>query len=218
MEESLPKMVDDCVKEHTKTQVPIYVAQGLIMERQQSQADVAKMITDAIQQDHEKLQIEISLQINNLITNHIPYQVDSSVRNHMSGHILHVHPTQANQAFAQEQTSTIHLRDQDDPYDDAHHEGENSAKNKKTSEHGTYVFGESSFGQVNKTEKESQELVEEMLETIDEAKLGKVVDGILRQRCTLGDEYQYLIDQMQNFLNNDIVWESRREILTLPFP
>ncbi|GKE43465.1 hypothetical protein Tco_1470749 [Tanacetum coccineum] len=46
--QSLPKMVDDRVKELTKTYVPVYVAQGLIMERQQSQADVAKMIADAI--------------------------------------------------------------------------------------------------------------------------------------------------------------------------
>ncbi|GJU28970.1 hypothetical protein Tco_1172559 [Tanacetum coccineum] len=45
MEESLPTMVDDRVKELTKTQVPVYVAQGLTMERQQSQADVAKMIS-----------------------------------------------------------------------------------------------------------------------------------------------------------------------------
>ncbi|GJZ76644.1 hypothetical protein Tco_0641316 [Tanacetum coccineum] len=51
MEESLPTMVDDRVKEHTKTQVPVYVAQGLIMERKQSQADVTKMIADAIQQE-----------------------------------------------------------------------------------------------------------------------------------------------------------------------
>ncbi|GJS94430.1 retrovirus-related pol polyprotein from transposon TNT 1-94 [Tanacetum coccineum] len=36
MEESLPKMVDTRVQELTKTQVPIYVAQGLIMERQQN--------------------------------------------------------------------------------------------------------------------------------------------------------------------------------------
>ncbi|GKB41619.1 hypothetical protein Tco_0886561 [Tanacetum coccineum] len=88
--------------------------------------------------------------------------------------------------------------------------GENSAKRQKTSEHGTYVFGESSFGQVNKskpgpstlgnqeqlddfdfwmdsyatdddelpTEKVSQELVEEMSQTVDEAKLRKVVDEI----------------------------------------
>ncbi|GKA51941.1 hypothetical protein Tco_0745137 [Tanacetum coccineum] len=55
MEESLPNMVDDRVKELTKTQVPIYVADGLIVERKQNQADVAKMIADAIQQECENL-------------------------------------------------------------------------------------------------------------------------------------------------------------------
>ncbi|GJX94461.1 hypothetical protein Tco_0349047 [Tanacetum coccineum] len=55
MEEALPKMVDDRVKEITKTQVPIYAAKGLVMERQQSQDDVAKMIADAIQQERENL-------------------------------------------------------------------------------------------------------------------------------------------------------------------
>nr|GEZ10406.1 hypothetical protein [Tanacetum cinerariifolium] len=34
----------------------------------------------------------------------------------------------------------------DDPHDDAHPEGQNSAKRQKTSEHGTYVMGESSSG------------------------------------------------------------------------
>nr|GEX43337.1 hypothetical protein [Tanacetum cinerariifolium] len=82
--------------------------------------------------------------------------------------------------------SAIRLRDQDDPHDDAHPEGENSAKRQKTSEHETYVFGESSSGQVNESEQ--------------------------------GDEHRYHIDQMQNFLKNDIVWESRKEILSLPFP
>ncbi|GJX92146.1 hypothetical protein Tco_0345472 [Tanacetum coccineum] len=144
MEESLPKMVDDRVKELTKTQVPVYVAQGLIMERQQSQAD-----------------------INDAISNHIPTQVDSSVRNYMSVHILHVHPTQATPTSLQEQQQQLYLtirdnpqlqqdnlpiwlglkynerlhvastpckpsalrtRDQEDPYDDAHLKGENDAK------------------------------------------------------------------------------------------
>ncbi|GKC16195.1 hypothetical protein Tco_1012977 [Tanacetum coccineum] len=53
------------------------------------------------------------------------------------------------------------------------------------------------------TEKVSQELVDEMSQFVDEAKLRKVVDEILRQRCTSGDEHQYHIDQMQNFLKND---------------
>ncbi|GJX44496.1 hypothetical protein Tco_0261172 [Tanacetum coccineum] len=125
--------------------------------------------------------------INDAITNHIPSQVDSSVRNYMLGHILHVHPTQATPTSAQEQQhqlyltmrdnpqlqqddlpiwlalkykfeklhvattpcrpSAVHPRDQDDPHDDAHPDGENSAKRQKTSEHGTFMFGESSYGQ-----------------------------------------------------------------------
>ncbi|GJX77776.1 hypothetical protein Tco_0324587 [Tanacetum coccineum] len=187
MEESLPKMVDDHVKEITMTQVPIYVAEGLIMERQQN-------------------------------------QVDSLVRNYMSGHTLHVHPNQASQASAQEQqyqlyltmkdnpqiTSAICPRDQDDPHDNAHSERENSAKRLKTSEHGTYVFGESLSGQVNKIEPGPST-------SVDEEKLRKVVNEMLQQRCSSGDEHQYHIDQMQNFLKNDIMWESRKEILTSPF-
>ncbi|GJV79342.1 ribonuclease H-like domain-containing protein [Tanacetum coccineum] len=49
------------------------------------------------------------------------------------------------------------------------------------------------------TENVSQELAEEMSETVNEAKLRKVVYEMLRQRCTSGDEHQ-------------------KEILSLPFP
>ncbi|GJZ31557.1 hypothetical protein Tco_0576604 [Tanacetum coccineum] len=240
MQESLPKMVDDRIKEFTNKQVRLYFAQGLIMEREKSQTDVAKMIADAIQQEHETLRSEISLQINDVISNHIPSQVDSLVRNYMAGHILHVHPTQATPTSTQEQQHQLYLtlrdnprlqhndlpiwialkykfeilhvattpcrlmrivhtergdgitiikkqcqdlngddvrnlamaskrgrlkedlkastpsvvrpRDQDDPYDDAHLERENSAKRQRTSEHGTFVFGESSSGQDYKSE------------------------------------------------------------------
>nr|GEU43884.1 hypothetical protein [Tanacetum cinerariifolium] len=47
------------------------------------------------------------------------------------------------------------------------------------------------------SEKVLQELVDEISQTIDEAKLRKVVDEMLRQQCTLVDEQQYHIDQMQ---------------------
>ncbi|GJZ25466.1 hypothetical protein Tco_0569719 [Tanacetum coccineum] len=97
--------------------------------------------------------------------------------------------------------STVRPRGQDDPHDDAHPERENSAKRQKMSEHRTFVFGESSSGQdygskpdsyaINDdeipTEKVSQELMDEMSHTVDEAKLHKVVDEMLRQRCTSGD-------------------------------
>ncbi|GJW25537.1 hypothetical protein Tco_0039348 [Tanacetum coccineum] len=45
-------------------------------------------------------------------------------------------------------TPIVRPRDQDDPHDDAHPEGENSVKRQKTSEYKAYVSGESSFGQV----------------------------------------------------------------------
>nr|GEU49318.1 retrotransposon protein, putative, Ty3-gypsy subclass [Tanacetum cinerariifolium] len=63
-------------------------------------------------------------------------------------------------------------------------------------------------------EKVSQELVDEMSQTVDESNLCKVVNEMLRQQCTSGDEHQYHIDQMQNFLKSDIVWEIRKEIIT----
>ncbi|GKD64414.1 hypothetical protein Tco_1306522, partial [Tanacetum coccineum] len=66
------------------------------------------------------------------------------------------------------------------------------------------------------TKEVSQELVEEVSEEVDEVKPRKVVDDMLRQRCTLGEEHQYHIDKMQNYLKNDIVWESKKERLSLP--
>ncbi|GKB53489.1 hypothetical protein Tco_0904242 [Tanacetum coccineum] len=50
--------------------------------------------------------------------------------------------------------------------------------------------------------------MEEVSLTIDEAKLRKMADEMLRQICTSGDEHQYHIDQMKNFLKSDIVWEN----------
>ncbi|GJU85892.1 hypothetical protein Tco_1293438 [Tanacetum coccineum] len=57
-----------------------------------------------------------------------------------------------------------------------------------------------------------------MLGEIDEAKLQKIVDDMLRQRCNSGEEHQYHVDQMQNYFKNNIVWESRKESLSLSTP
>ncbi|GJR47756.1 hypothetical protein Tco_1315859 [Tanacetum coccineum] len=135
-------------------------------------------------------------------------------------------------------TPAVRPRDQDDPHDDAHPEGENSAKRQKTSEYEAYVSGESSSGQVFQEEQApstlgnqeqnddfdfwtdsyasdddeipskqvSQEIMEEVSLTIDEAKLRKMANEMLRQRCTSGDEHQYHIDQMKNFLKSDITF------------
>ncbi|GKC55499.1 hypothetical protein Tco_1078244 [Tanacetum coccineum] len=137
-------------------------------------------------------------------------------------------------------TPVVRPRDQDDPHDDAHPEGENSAKRQNTLEYKAYVSGESSSRQVFQEEQApltsdnqeqdddfdfwtdsyasdddeipmnqvSQDIMEEVSLTIDEAKLRKMTDEMLIQRCTSGDEHQYHIDQIKNFLKSDIVWET----------
>ncbi|GJZ58612.1 hypothetical protein Tco_0614106 [Tanacetum coccineum] len=95
MVESLPTMVDTHIKEQVKKQVPEQKA----------------------------------------IDNQISSQVDASVRSYMSGHILHVPPAQSQTLYVLEQQYQLYYklhvdlllfrpRDQDDPHDDAHPEGE----------------------------------------------------------------------------------------------
>nr|GFA69975.1 hypothetical protein [Tanacetum cinerariifolium] len=98
-------------------------------------------------QEHENLQAEISSQINNAIANHIPSQDDLPIWLTLKYKYkkLHVSDTPC-------RPSVVRPRDQVDPHDDAYNKGENSEKRQKTTEHKTYVFGESSSGQVNESE------------------------------------------------------------------
>ncbi|GJU42478.1 hypothetical protein Tco_1195435 [Tanacetum coccineum] len=239
MVESLPTMVDTHIKEQVKKQVPeqvrdqvpVYVAEGLIMERQKTKEEMERMIAKAILQERGNIQAEISSQIQKAIDHHIPSQVDASVRSYMSGHILHVHPAQTQTLSVPEQQYQLYLSMKDNPQLQQQDiaiwlalqmKFENL---QKTSEYEAYVSEESSSGQVNEEERDddeiptkqvSQDIMEEVSLTIDEAKLKKMADEMLRQRCTSGDEHQYHIDQMKNFLQSDIVWESRKEILVSP--
>nr|GEW68218.1 hypothetical protein [Tanacetum cinerariifolium] len=139
-----------------RNQVPVYVAEGLILERQKTKEEMQKMIAKAILQERGNIQAQISLQIYQAVVNAIPSQVDTSIMSHMSRHILHVHHVQPQTTFMPEQqyqlTLVVRPRDQDDPRDDAHLEGEKSAKRQKTSEYVIYVSGESSSRYDNEQE------------------------------------------------------------------
>ncbi|GKC04777.1 hypothetical protein Tco_0996387 [Tanacetum coccineum] len=160
MVETLPAMVDKHimeqvvkqVPEQVRNQVPVYVVEGLILERQKAKEETERLIAKAILQERGNIQAQIKTHIDNAIANDIPSQVDASVRSYMSGHIFHVHPAQSQTSSVPEQqyqlSPAVRPRDQDDPHDDAHPEGENSAKRQKTSEYEAYVSGESSSGQV----------------------------------------------------------------------
>ncbi|GKF30190.1 hypothetical protein Tco_0096532, partial [Tanacetum coccineum] len=130
----------------------------LILERQKTKEEMERMIAKAILQERGNIQAEIYSQIQNAIDNHIPSQVDASVRSYMfARHILYAHPVQSQTPSVPEQQYqlpfVVRPRDQDNPLDDAHPEGENSAKRQKTFEYEAYVSGESTSGQVNEEER-----------------------------------------------------------------
>ncbi|GKA43953.1 hypothetical protein Tco_0736677 [Tanacetum coccineum] len=234
----LTMMVDKHIKEKVakqvlvqiKVQVLVYVAKGLLLERQQNKEETDKMIAKAMLQERGRLQAEISSQIQQAIDNHIPSLVDESLQQQdiamwlalqMKFETLQVPQTTC-------RTFAVRPREQDDPHDDAPPEGENSAKLQKTSEYKAHVTRESSGQMMMKsyasdddeiqTKQVSQDIMEEVSLTINEAELKKIADEMLRQRCTSGDEHKYHIDQIKNFLKSDIVWESRKEILASPHP
>ncbi|GKA25046.1 hypothetical protein Tco_0711079 [Tanacetum coccineum] len=230
MVETLPTIVDKHVKkqvmqqvpEQVRNQVPVYVAEGLILERQKAKEETERLIAKAILQEHGNIQAQISTQIENAIANVIPSQVDASVRNYMSGHILHVHPAQSQTSSIPEQQYQLYLAMKADPQlqqDIAiwlalqmkFERNTNSAKRQKTLEYEAYVSGESSSGQVFQeeqapstsgnqeqdddfdfwtdsyasdddeipTKQVSQDIMEEVSLTIDEAKLRKMADEML---------------------------------------
>ncbi|GJR97213.1 hypothetical protein Tco_0269387 [Tanacetum coccineum] len=201
---SLPTMVDKHIKEQVEKQV-----------HEQDKVQVP---------ERGRLQAEISSQIQQAIDNKMPSLVDASVRNYMSRHILHVHPAQPQTTSIPEQQYQLYLKLLVELLPFAQEIRttlmmmlllDNSAKRQKASEYKAHVTGESSE-QVNEREQSLSSL--EVSLTINEAKLKKIADEMLRQRCTSGDEHQYHIDQMKNFLKSTIVWESRKEILASPHP
>ncbi|GKC46801.1 hypothetical protein Tco_1064523 [Tanacetum coccineum] len=91
------------------------------------------------------------------------------------------------------------LRDHEDHHDDdARTEGESSAKRQKTYEFGTYTAG------IDDDEVPIKEVSPELLVEVSE-----------REMTSDGEEHQYHLDQMESYMKNQNVWESREEDLTM---
>ncbi|GKC83877.1 hypothetical protein Tco_1139594 [Tanacetum coccineum] len=131
--QELTEEVKRKVPKQDRDQVPVYVGEGLILERQKTKEEMERMIAKAILQERRNIHAKVSSQIQKAIDNHIPSQVDASLQQQdiaiwlalqMKFESLHVPQTTC-------RTSAVHPRDQDDPHDDAHPEGENHAKRKE---------------------------------------------------------------------------------------
>ncbi|GKA82556.1 hypothetical protein Tco_0789304 [Tanacetum coccineum] len=199
MKKIVPSMVDKRVNKIANNLVPLYVAEGLFLDREKTQTHMATLVAK---------------------------DVDLFLRNYMSNNILHVHHTKAASSssikikfeilappVAPCRIASVRTRDHEDHHDDdARPEGESSAKRQRTSEHGTYLVGESS------SEQGMDESNPSGSGEVNEAQLQKPVNDMLRVQCNSGEDHQYHLDQMHNYLKSDIVWESRKEDLLLQIP
>nr|GEZ20547.1 hypothetical protein [Tanacetum cinerariifolium] len=229
MMESLLKLVDGRIKKILQTQVPLHVTQEIILEREQSQAEVAKMIVDAIQlidrsgvicQDMyficTPLKLHQLLHMNNNNINYIDYKDNSQLQHDDLPIWLNLKYKFERLYMATNpcRPSNVRYRYQDDPHDDAYSEGKNSAKRQKTYKDETFVFGESSSRQdyeserdddVLLNEKVSQELMDEMSQTVDEAKLQSDYKNL--NKNDFEDMYMLIINhKVDDYAKTGLLW------------
>nr|GEZ84984.1 hypothetical protein [Tanacetum cinerariifolium] len=155
LKEMLSSMVSKEVNKIDKTSVLIYVAEGLLLERQKTQADVAAMIAKAIKKEHDNLHAE-----RHKTFEHGTYSLGES-------------------SFGQGMD-----QDQDPP---------GSCTQEQLDEFDAWMDGFGSNDDEVPDDKVSQELLKEMSGELDEAKLQKDVDEMLRQRCNSGDEHHIML-------------------------
>ncbi|GJX88792.1 hypothetical protein Tco_0340806 [Tanacetum coccineum] len=178
----------------------------------------------------------------NAIANVIPSQVDASVRSYMSGHILHVHPAQSQTSSVPDQQYQLYLAMKADPQlqqqdiaiwtilmmmlilrgrivqsDRRHRSMKLMCLESRRLDR---FFKRNKLHQLQMDDdihpkQVSLDIMKEVSLTIDDAKLRKKAGEMLRQRCTSGDEHQYHIDQMKNFLKSDIKGNSGPEKIVL---
>ncbi|GJR26536.1 hypothetical protein Tco_1102768 [Tanacetum coccineum] len=196
MVKTLPTMVDKHIKEQVvkqvleqvRNQVLMYVAEGLILERQKAKEETERLIAKAILQERGNIQAQISTQIKNAIAN-MKFERNMVLQTAC-------------------RTPTVRPRDQDDPHDDAHTKGENSNQEQDDD----FDFWTDSYASDDDeipTKQVSQDIMEEVSLTIDEAKLRKIADEMLRQRCTSGDEHHCQKDPEApalSLINQDLLY------------
>ncbi|GJS27618.1 hypothetical protein Tco_0488238 [Tanacetum coccineum] len=205
MVETLPTMVDKHIKEQVmkqvpeqvRNQVPVYVAKGLILEWQKAKEETKRLIAKAILQERGNIQAQILTQIENAIANVILSQVDASVQK-IRYHKLHVELL----PFAQE-IRTISLmmliteweisaKRKKTPVYGAYVSGESSSGTSFSveqppstlgnQEQDDFDFWTDSYASDDDeipTKQVSQDIMEEVSLTIDEAKLRKMAGEML---------------------------------------
>nr|GEW39024.1 hypothetical protein [Tanacetum cinerariifolium] len=69
MKKVVPLMVDKRFNKIAKKLVPLYVAEGLLLDMQKAQTDIAALVTKAVKKEGENIRAELSMHVTNIIAN-----------------------------------------------------------------------------------------------------------------------------------------------------
>ncbi|GJZ54348.1 hypothetical protein Tco_0609233 [Tanacetum coccineum] len=188
--------------EVTNVVIPINVNEEEDEITDKTKEELERMIAKAILQESGNIQAEISSQIQKAIDNQIPSQVDASDDPHDDAH-----PEGENSAKRQKTSEYEAYVSGESSSGQVNEEERGPSTSGNQEQEDDYDFWTDSYASDDDeipSKQVSQDIMEEVSLTIDEAKLKKMADEMLRQRCTSGDEHQYHIDQMKNFLKSDI--------------
>nr|GEY12089.1 zf-CCHC domain-containing protein/UBN2 domain-containing protein [Tanacetum cinerariifolium] len=212
--------------QEVQDQVPVYVTKGLILERQKNKKEMEKMIAKAILQELRSYMSGHILHVHpaqSQTTSILEqqYQLYLSMKDdpQLQQKDIAIWLTLQMKFGILQKTSEYEAyvsRESSSGQDNEKEQGPSTSGNQVQVD--DYDFWTESYASDDDeipTKQVSQDIMKEVLLTIDEAKLKKIADEMLRQRCTSGDEHQYHIDQMKNFLKSNNFWESRKEILEL---
>ncbi|GKB16259.1 hypothetical protein Tco_0850182 [Tanacetum coccineum] len=63
MKKVVPLMVDKRVNNIAKKIVPLYVAEGLLLDTQKAQTDIVALVTETVKKERENIRAELSMQV-----------------------------------------------------------------------------------------------------------------------------------------------------------
>ncbi|GJX88895.1 hypothetical protein Tco_0340909 [Tanacetum coccineum] len=168
----VPPMVDKRVNKIAKKLVPLYVGEGLLLDRQKAQTDIAALVVEAVKKEQENLRAKLFISS----VHDFQYQLYLKMKDDEQAcnadlslwWSLKLKFEKPAPPIVPCRNTVVLTRDHKDHYDDgARREGESNAKRQRTSEHGTYSMGKSSSKQVMDESNPSGQSTQEQLDEFD---------------------------------------------------
>ncbi|GJZ19374.1 hypothetical protein Tco_0555964 [Tanacetum coccineum] len=231
----VPLMIYKTTNDIVKKNLPKFVADAIRSERQKVQQNIAAMVADV---------------------------VDSNLRNYMSNHILHVHPTSSTSSSIPDlqhqlylrmkddeqahnvdleiclslkikfekpvplvepcRVVVVHTRDHEDHHDDDARPNGEISNQEQLVDFNAWQDDQGIDDDEVPFKEVSPELLDEvsgkLMTTDDLQRTKNVLTVMMRNQCDSVEEHQYHLDQMQSYMESQIVWESEVEYLTKHIP